>query len=131
MMPCKLAGCMYPPPRGRGARFCDVHGAERLPTRERRHVAEVHALRAMYPACPRCDALPPSERVSDTPERRLEDVWDVLDTLREVYTPKGCGVWLYASQSRWGDKSAVELLKAGRGQEVVQAIHQLADGAFA
>ena len=69
--------------------------------------------------------------MSDTPERRLEDVWDVLDTLSEVYTPNGCGVWLYASQARWDGKSAVELLKAGRGQEVLGVIHQLADGAFA
>ena len=55
----------------------------------------------------------------------------MLDELRSVYTPEGCGVWLYSPHKLWGGLSAVDLMDQGRMDDVLAAIEQLATGSFA
>ena len=54
---------------------------------------------------------------------------EIIEGLREIYTPEGVGIFLFGKHKRWGE-SALEMIREGRHDEVLQEIDIMASGAF-
>jgi hypothetical protein len=54
----------------------------------------------------------------------------LLVDLSTIYDPCGVGVWLLNAHKQWDGASAVDLIGAGRLDEVEAAVEQLTSGAF-
>lgn len=66
------------------------------------------------------------------PERydRLSDLRDIVLLLSESLTPRGVGQWLHARNRLLSGERPVELLKAGKVEEVRQAAAAFTDGSY-
>jgi transcriptional regulator with XRE-family HTH domain len=66
------------------------------------------------------------------PERydRLSELRDIVLLLSETLTPRGVGQWLHARNRLLTGKRPVELLKAGKVEEVRRAAAAFADGSY-
>jgi transcriptional regulator with XRE-family HTH domain len=54
----------------------------------------------------------------------------VVDRLNDFYTPDEIRLWLHASHPMLGGERAIDLINAGRTQEVLAVIESLDTGAF-
>jgi hypothetical protein len=54
----------------------------------------------------------------------------MLMELRSLYEPEGCGIWLYSAHKEWDGLSALDMLLAGRSDEVLASIDRLTSGAY-
>jgi hypothetical protein len=68
--------------------------------------------------CPICGNPTSVDCISHTTDR----ITAVLD---EVYEPEGVRIWLHSHQPRFGLQRAVDLIAAGRGDEVLLAAQSL------
>lgn len=60
----------------------------------------------------------------------LSDLRYVVDSLAEFYTPDEIRVWLYARNALLNGERAIDLINAGRTEEVLSAIERLAALAY-
>ena len=68
----------------------------------------------------------------DRPQAREADtIIAILDLMREVYEPEGCGIWLYAAHKQFGGRSPLRMIRDGEAKAVLTVITQLADGSYA
>jgi uncharacterized protein (DUF2384 family) len=61
-------------------------------------------------------------------ERALLDLEYVVDLLADLYQPDEARIWLLSRQRLLNDARPVDLIKAGRTEEVIQMIRQLLEG---
>jgi hypothetical protein len=54
----------------------------------------------------------------------------VVDRLRDFYTPEETRLWLHTAHSMHGGQRAIDLINAGRTEEVLAVIESLDAGAF-
>jgi transcriptional regulator with XRE-family HTH domain len=54
----------------------------------------------------------------------------VVDRLSDFYTPEETRLWLHASHPMLNGERAIDLINAGRTQEVLAVIENLDEGAF-
>jgi transcriptional regulator with XRE-family HTH domain len=69
-----------------------------------------------------------------TPDLRTQTVIAelryVVDRLNELYTPEEIRLWLHTSHPMLGGERAIDLINAGRTQEVLAVIESLDAGAY-
>ena len=58
-------------------------------------------------------------------ELRLNDLHYIAMRLGEFYTPEEVRAWLYAHHPQLNEERAIELIREGRGKEVLQVINRL------
>lgn len=60
----------------------------------------------------------------------ISDVKYLVDRLAEFYDPDETRMWLYARHRLLNGERAIDLIHAGRTDEVLELIESLADGAY-
>jgi len=60
----------------------------------------------------------------------ISDLRYVVDRLAELYDPEETRVWLYSKHRLLGGERAIDLLHAGRADEVLAVIESLNEGAY-
>ncbi len=60
--------------------------------------------------------------------RRLTDLQYVLDLLTDIYDAEGSVIWLNSRNKILEGQRPMDLLAAGRADEVIEVLQQLADG---
>jgi transcriptional regulator with XRE-family HTH domain len=71
-----------------------------------------------------------SSRPSGATRDRLVDVHYIVRQLSEVYRPEGIEIWLHARNAGLRGERPLDMLVAGRFQEVVEAVDRLSVGAM-
>lgn len=61
---------------------------------------------------------------------RLQDLREIVLILSDSLTPRGVGQWLHARNRLLGGDRPIDLLAAGRIDEVREAAHSFVDGAY-
>jgi transcriptional regulator with XRE-family HTH domain len=61
-------------------------------------------------------------------ERALLDLEYVVDLLADLYQPSEARIWLLSRQRLLDDARAIDLIKAGRTDEVLQVLRPLLEG---
>jgi hypothetical protein len=64
-------------------------------------------------------------------ELRDQATSHIESLLSEVYEPEGVRIWMTSPHQWFKGKSAIEMIAAGRSNEVLAAVNILIDGAFA
>ena len=59
---------------------------------------------------------------------RLLELKYVIEGLGEIYEDEGIEIWLHSRQRSLGGRSPLELLRAGRFDEVLEAVDRVAGG---
>lgn len=59
---------------------------------------------------------------------RLLELQYIIDNLSDVYEPEGVEIWLHAPQKRLGGRKAVDLLREGEFEIVLEAVEHVAGG---
>lgn len=54
----------------------------------------------------------------------------VVDRLAEFYSPEETRIWLHAKHPMLGNEAAIDLINAGRTEEVLAVIESLESGAY-
>lgn len=60
----------------------------------------------------------------------ISDLRYLVDRLAEFYNPDETRLWLYAKHRLLNGERAIDLIHAGRTDEVLELIESLADGAY-
>ncbi len=60
----------------------------------------------------------------------ISDLRYVVDRLAELYTPEETRMWLYAKHRLLGGERAIDLIHAGRAEEVLSVIESLNEGTY-
>lgn len=71
-----------------------------------------------------------THRPSGTTRDRLLELKYVIEQLRDVYTPEGVEIWIHGRNQSLSGAKPLELLKAGRFEEVLSVIGRLKSGAM-
>lgn len=64
------------------------------------------------------------------PEQRLLELGYIVEQLAELYEPDEARLWLLSPQKIFRGERPVDLIRSGRYQEVLHAIHQLQEGVY-
>jgi len=60
----------------------------------------------------------------------ISDLRYVVDRLAELYNPEETRVWLYSRHRLLNGERAIDLIHAGRADEVLAVIESLSDGSY-
>jgi hypothetical protein len=61
---------------------------------------------------------------------RLLELHYIVDRLRDVYKPEGVDIWIHGRNRDLGGQKPIDLLRAGRFEDVLAAVERLASGAM-
>lgn len=61
---------------------------------------------------------------------RLLELHYVVERLRDVYKPEGIDIWVHGRNRGLNGEKPIDLLRAGRFEEVLAAVERLASGAM-
>lgn len=62
--------------------------------------------------------------------RRLLELEYIVERLKELYTPEEARLWLFQRHKALDGQRPADLIQAGRAEDVLRAIEQLADGVY-
>ena len=54
----------------------------------------------------------------------------IRELLNEVYLPEGVDIWLTTPHRRFGGETAIDLIRSGRGDEVLGEVERLTGGVW-
>lgn len=61
---------------------------------------------------------------------RLLELHYIVERLRDVYKPEGVDIWIHGRNRDLGGEKPIDLLGAGRFEEVLAAVERLSSGAM-